>query len=102
MALTFSFLNLDKSEFKTYAIIVDNTDAPTGTGTVLAASVTNENHYTANFTSNGGSGSCTLNLPPDSYAIYSCIMGYTATLSSFIVVSDSTVTLHLASGSCPF
>ncbi len=102
MALTFSFPNLNQKEFKTYAIIVDNTDGPTGIGTMQATSLIEGNHYSCTFTSNGGHGSCTVNLPADSYSFQSCILGYTGSISSFTVASDSSATISLHSGSCPF
>jgi hypothetical protein len=103
MALTFSFPDLNQKEFKTYAIIVDNTDGPNGNGTMLATSLSaSGGTYACTFTSNSGHGSCTVNLPADAYSFQSCILGYTGSISSFTVVSDSSATVSLHSGSCPF
>ncbi|HEY3249476.1 MAG TPA: hypothetical protein VGK25_00015 [Ignavibacteria bacterium] len=85
--------------FKTYAIIVDNTDAPQGAGTLKAVNVNTLEEYV--FTVENGS-TTSFTVPEGTYNIFACVAPETAQLYDVIVSGDIAVKLEYTPGTCPF
>jgi hypothetical protein len=84
---------------RAYAIVVDNTDAPTGSGTVVMYSIWTPQQYSCNVTN--GSTCYFNNIPEGPYNIVGCVVSETAQISNYTVGSDTTLTLNYNVGSCP-
>ena len=86
--------------YKTYAIIVDNTDAPAGGGgTIKAVNVNTLEEYIVAIESGP---STTFNLPEGTYNIFACVFPETAQLYDVMVTGDLVIKLEYTQGLCPF
>jgi hypothetical protein len=87
------------NSFKTYAIIVDNTDAPyTNGGLIKAVNVNTLEEYIFIIESS----TTTFNLPGGKYNFFGCIYPETGELYEIEVAGDMAIKLEYRSGNCPF
>lgn len=93
------YISAEAGYFKNFAIIVDNTDAPTGIGTIKAVNVNTSEEFV--FTIENGS-SVNVSLPEGTYNIFGCVYPETAALYDVIVSGDLDVKLEYSPGFCPF
>ena len=93
------YLSTGFNSFKTYAIIVDNTDAPSGVGILKAVNVNTNEEYILPV-ENGGSTN--FELPEGTYNFTACVYPKVAELYDVMIGGDLALKLYYTEGNCPF